>query len=142
MTFKFDTSGVIYVPSHHGGTVRFGWGGLTPFEQGYVEAMFAEWWSGLEKDRLLLSKANVVGTNDHVAGLQRIQGACRFSDLAPETLARIREDCGRYKMERLQAREDGARFWAVRNDSTGCEGFPPLTPYLGDDGKVYLREGA
>lgn len=67
-----------------------------------------------------------------------------FSDLAPETLAWITEDCLNASTERhvfghaIKAK-DGAAFW--RNCQGGyAQGFRPLTPYLGGDGKIYFKE--
>lgn len=77
-----------------------------------------------------------------------------FSDLAPETLARIMEDCERYITHAKRKEHDqrffrdnaglGEVFWAVRQTDKAVWAyvFRPLTPYLGEDGKVYLREGA
>jgi hypothetical protein len=153
MTFTLDTSGVVFAPASdieawpgyglHGegsGKHRRGtsWSDLSPFVQGYVEAMFADqtevWF-----DRPSLSS----GT-----GVIRYVG---FSDLAPETLALILLDCEAWLRERddwygavrhnWRTAEKGEDFWGSRNGGAWTN-FPPLTPYLGDDGKVYLQEGA
>jgi hypothetical protein len=68
-----------------------------------------------------------------------------FSDLAPETLAAILKDCEALSVtiegEFEPDSEDGDHAWKVRQ--SGLWGaYPPLTPYLGDDGKVYLREAS
>lgn len=64
-----------------------------------------------------------------------------YSDLAPETLARIIEDCAKFVHkfgEDLNTRANGARLWNDRQTSRPT-GFGPLTPYLSDDGKVHLK---
>ena len=71
-----------------------------------------------------------------------------FRDLAPETLATIRRDCAAQQVahppiEGLDGEalsKMGAQFWFDRQIGEG-RGFPPLTPYIGDDSKVYLQEG-
>ena len=118
--FQLDTSG--YVHCDDPARVHMiTWSDLTPFCQGYIEAMFAggSWDLG------------------------------RFSDLAPATLQRIIGDCEAALADRLCAftnhPESGAMFWRERqaNQLNGMHPhFPPLTPYLGDDGLIYLREAA
>lgn len=68
-----------------------------------------------------------------------------FSDLAPETLAAILRDCEAFLKTPGQSNRDGdgRSFWALRQKGLYAHiGFPPLNPYLGDDGKVYLRKTA
>lgn len=131
---NFDKSGFVQLPL---GTLVF-WNkgevgeGLNPFTQGYIEEMFRE--SGLCEDDGLADVAERIGLAPNKG----------FSDLAPETLARIVEDCGKFKPDfgrRYYANtaHDGALYWRSRAANKHfCD--PPLTPYLGDDGKVYLRE--
>jgi hypothetical protein len=127
--FTLDTSGAVPMPSAHGGTVPFRWGGLDPFTQGYVEALFAS--TGHHGDLL---------TGRIADGMRN-----RFSDFAPETLAAILQDCERYSAAYCDADvarrypENGRQFWADRQAGKS-RSFPPITPYLGDDGEVYLRE--
>jgi hypothetical protein len=116
-----DTSGAVALPhAAHGQTFCSTlWSDLTPFQQGYVEALFASYQNAVHGD------AN--------AGL-------RFSDLAPEALALIQKDCER--VCDLAGTDGGspvvgAAFW--RNRQGGTASFPPLTVTLGDDGKVHLR---
>jgi hypothetical protein len=134
MTFQFDTSGEVGPmpgPYRELGRDFVSWSDLSPFEQGYVEAMFSApiMVSGPDGDEPLRHPA--------------------FSDLAPETLARIREDCAKLKpyMGRflyVNTKSDGALFWNNRKGPGALRhfgySFPPLTPYIGDDGKVYLKE--
>jgi hypothetical protein len=148
--FTLDTSGVVEGPIGTPDGQRYnaiGWAFLTPFQQGYVEALFAggvsdEWFDHDEGRR----KAITI----YPAGFT-------FSDLAPETLAAILRDCERaaetYPDPAAMTAEAGRAFWAERqtrphkafiaNRRGGYHvtNFPPLTPYLGDDGRVYLREG-
>jgi hypothetical protein len=72
-----------------------------------------------------------------------------FSNLAPETLAAILKDCTAVLQivdlyaDPKKARDQGTVFWTARqNGRWELRGFPVLTPYLGDDGKVRLRDGA
>ena len=104
------------------------WSDLTPFMQGYVEAM------------LQPHEALHYSLTDRFAG---------FSDLAPETLARIIADCEAYQAAHHSALEgldgprrpdsthqkDGAMFWHWRN-KPGAISYSPLTVTLGDDGKI------
>lgn len=135
-TFELDTSGTI----HNADGWRIGgdtfrncaFDDLDPFTQGYVEALLkaADATPGVPHDR-------------HLA----------FSDLAPETLARIVEDCAAMAAHFPHVSfiaEDGRRFWVARGKGfvagyhfTGGElkaAFPPRTAHIGDDGKVYLRD--
>lgn len=76
------------------------------------------------------------------------RASVRFDALHPATLARIIEDCERdqrqgFNLGNGEDRETvaaGRLFWAERQTGNLFD-CPPLTPYLGDDGKVYLREG-
>jgi len=124
--FQFDTSGMVLQPSEHyvdeSRAVR--WPDLSPFVQGYVEAMFAEFRNkGYEPTQ------------------PRFSYQYAFSDLASETLARIMEWTDAFQSEHAdtlprvddgERRRLGEKVWNL-----GKHGF---TPYLGDDGKVYLRE--
>ncbi len=117
-TFTLDTSG--FVPH------SYQWSDLSPFEQGYVEAMFASEYRGA-----------------------RLGDAKGFSDLAPETLAAILRDCEIFRsgyglpesyMANQKASKRGGEMWHSRQTG-GFDILPPLTPYLDDTGKVRLREG-
>lgn len=87
MTFQLDTSGTVTLPT---GEV-YSWDGSVPgtsalpnLAQGYVEAMFA---SELAGGAVRRGQAISLG----------------FSDLAPETLARIIADCERFCSDRAYA---------------------------------------
>lgn len=71
------------------------------------------------------------------------QYAPAFSDLSPEALALILRDCERLKTiyptwaDRVMAGRD---FYEERQRGEWVKfGFPPITPYLSDDGKACLR---
>lgn len=144
MTTKFDTSGIV---RFDGGTLGvISWEGVGQlggaFTQGYIEALMRSAWGSVEFIVEWWDKRGAYGD----------KGPLAFSDLARETLAWIMEDCA--KIADLIAgldHRDGKDIWTSR-----CRGFPgpgtlaeymrtnfpPLTPYLGDDGKVYLREAS
>lgn len=128
-TLTLDTSGGIeWVPHPYPGCKgKTYWTDLDPFTQGYVEALFAgaaRWTEG--------------------RCLTTLQEWAGFSDLAPEALAMILLDCERWLArypKTKRAREKGANAWRYRQEQlVKRPDFPPLTPTLGDDGKVYLRE--
>lgn len=129
MTYQLDTSGSVGIvtAAPQGGsycqTVR--WSGLSPFAQGYIEALFA----GLNESRSYMPGDGQTGARE-----------LGFSDLAPETLAQIIADCEAANTG-VGGAANGAAFWSVRNKPLLPQGewsadFPPLTVQLGDDGKV------
>lgn len=130
MTFQFDTSGtVVDAIGAHGHTKGhlLAWSDLSPFVQGYVEALI----SSIEID----PRGKWPGVTP-VSGLE----ALGFSYLAPETLARIMEDCRTYQHEHGtefgNTVERGGWFWKERQRGGMPVSFPPLTVALGDSGKV------
>lgn len=108
---------------------RVTWSDLDLFTQGYVEAFLG----GLFEDCDAIEAG---------PGVVRYAG---FSDLAPSTLAAILKDCERV-LEPEAHRHcramigAGAGFWEGRQLGNWAPQFLPLTPSLGDDGLVYLRE--
>lgn len=124
MTFQFDTSGSVRLKPDNG-RIRQNtlWSDLSPFMQGYVEAMLTD------------------PTIGH-----RIYGLGHaFRYFAPETLARIIEDCETWVLLGYKPfdpdRSDfdqGRDFYSERQAGQWVD-FPPQTPYLGEDGKVYLK---
>lgn len=131
---SLDTSGYALTPSIEPGLYNtVVWSDLSPFEQGYVEALVRETSAVLAVDRPAVSARGV-----------------HFSDLAPETLAAIRKDCAELVRPETftfdPSREAGALCWRARQNEWGFysgaialhERFPPQTVTLGDDGKVRI----
>lgn len=129
--FTLDTSGQVAVGRNPvWGVLTVSFRDLPPFAQGYVEALFADARPGYDD----------AGLGGHYV--------CGFSDLSPEALGMILQDC-----ERIQGRaregltnglarptDPGGAFWRLRQRGIYGDDFPPLTPFLADDGKVHLRE--
>lgn len=139
MTFTLDTSGVVAcfptLRSSWQGAEHLSWSDLSPFAQGYVEALFAE----LTRDMVRPLEGRGAGW-----------GLPAFSDLSPEALAMILGDCEAYRAERDErgpypaahwTAERGGDFWGSRQCGTWIN-FPPYTVSLGDDGKVRLAVAA
>lgn len=126
-TFQFDTSGAVWVGlTERQNFTPMNWPDLSPFVQGYGQAMAQALY-----ERLVAEGMDPAAAQEAVA----------FRNWAPKTLARIMEDCGRFLALHEKA-PDGGRFWRARQKGLFAhEAFPPQTPYVGDDGKVYLREG-
>jgi hypothetical protein len=130
MTFQLDTSGIVY---GHGETDARAsgyktWANLGPFTQGYIEALMVE-----------ASRLAAIALDDD-------SPSPGFSDLAPETLARIIEDCAAIQSTFPVSPNypGGWQAWCVRQgggfDMAGkWPGLPPLTVTLGDDGKVRFQ---
>lgn len=128
-TFILDTSGCVLImratdthPHPTDYPNGLSWGDLTPFAQGYIEALLTDFAS-----RFALMPPT--GPAREVA----------FSDLAPETLARIIADCAAACLHPMPFcatySAEGGSFWSERQDGVYVA-FPPLTVWLGDDGKV------
>lgn len=151
MTFQLDTSGAVIgavswnsqegqLARHreimhrrpHGETI---WSDLSPFTQGYIEALFASLPGLDQQGRMIPRHPDVAHGGVHVMG---------FSDLAPETLARIIADCASFEniaggVGQKTGLTEGRRFWeGQQRGMSGALGaaFPPQTVQLGDDGKV------
>jgi hypothetical protein len=112
------------------------WGDLDPFTRGYVEAMFAD---------VCDDEVDVAGLNAFVQAGNDARLKYRpfgFSDLAPETLARIIADC-EYVTANMRGKDrhvreltdEGAAFWRARR-GRGSYGLSPLILTIGEDGKV------
>lgn len=141
--FTLDTSGAVEIRLGIGPTAVMRWSDLSPFAQGYVEALFAS--------------LGPYDWKDEHGGAH----PSRFSDLSPEALARVLADCERY--DQLTAGhprsaspafaltvEMGRAFWKGRQASKPVivraplgsgltltlEHFPPLRVILTDAGKV------
>lgn len=165
MEFKMDTSGRVETVAGSGTALNYyTWDRLSPFVQGYVEAMIADlykpeargWsWShahgGYIRDNHRKPQTTGNRWDDFPSDVDAaeawdIDGVGNlptFSDLAPETLARIiadcveREDGWRYSniLIRKDDATEGSLFWRERQMGASTA-FPPLTVQLGDDGKV------
>lgn len=121
-TFELDTSGSVrpYANRIASASELIYWSDLSPFVQGYVEAMFVAF--------------GPYDWRDEHGGAW----PSKFSDLAPATLQQIAEDC-----ERLQqlhgewpSAEHGRGFWVGRQKRNHAPLFPPLTLSLNDTGQV------
>jgi len=118
---EFDKSGYVEIERDKKRARIVLWDDLTLFTQGYIEALLCD--GGDE-----LSYEDISGENRRQAG---------FSDLAPETLARIVEDCEKigWLFPVSPNRSGGWQAWAVRQTGKWLA-FLPLTVQVGDDGKV------
>lgn len=107
-----DTSGWVWL--QHGQLANTYWEDLSPFEQGYIEALFNDGWDWPSTSA---------------------PGPKGYSDLAPSTLAAILKDCESKTTGALEAPNgyEGRRYWERRQAGEDAY-FPPLTASLGDDG--------
>lgn len=127
--FQLDTSGFVTVLHPRGADVvgeEIRWPDFTPFAQGYTAALFAT--------RITRGEQRWTGPLSEFAG---------FSDLAPETVERIREDCAALvgAHEHLNRQDVGAVFWHSRQKGNQPR-FPPQTISIDDNGKVRLTDSA
>lgn len=138
--YEPDTSGTVlplhrYDPKWGADPVGYSWLDFLPFERGYTVALF-------------VSDAH----GDLLTGRTEDGMRHRFSDLAPETRERITEDCGGFRPgphPDLSPADYGREFWTGRQGGFAgwsvdradyARRFPPLAPYLDDDGKVRFRQ--
>ena len=118
-TVTLDTSGAVEMRPNQPPRMASSavvWSDLDPFTQGYIEA--------------LLQSLGVALTDNGY----RVVDVC-FRALAPEALARIMEDCRAHQRDAHRSGFTGRQWWAYQAKRG-------LTPYLGDDGKVYLKDAA
>jgi len=157
--FTLDTSGAVARPSPETSVIKaYRWPDLDDFTQGYVEALF-------RTSQMLVRGCRIPMDAYGFSDLAPETLALILKDCAAYQAHRafdpLRDLPGVSGVESL--RNAGREFWHVRSGQEDyCHGFkpgdwpdfsaeplnaaarafPPLTPYLGDDGKVYLREGA
>lgn len=158
--FQLDTTdaveGVPACRGHASGAVldvRFHghirWSYLDAFTQGYIEALFTGWSLAPQSredggwDWALTDLNEAVWWCDDKPADAPAFKAPRFTDLAPETLARIITDCAEFQRKWSPAdpsdaarRANGALFWAKR--SAPWDGFPALIMERDADDKVCL----
>lgn len=144
MTFQLDTSGAVHFAARyakaHGLLTFYRWEDLSPFAQGYIEALFASSYDVLPGFMATVDQPEANSLRTRPVG---------FSDLAPETLARIIADCeAMVEAGGLPYHFAGTGFWSGRQAGNWTKAqpaekylkavpaFPPLTVQLGDDGKV------
>lgn len=184
MTFRLDTTGVVQLshlpapfdptPLGKGMCYAATWNTLTPFAQGYVEALFSslrpEFYRikpgvkpyGGKRLKIAFRAFDPGGgalrevtgyvhvSASKVATAQRLYRADElelpaFSDLAPETLARMIADCEARQvfvsrgLSSADLASEGAAYWRERQDGL-LPSDAPLTVHLGDDGKVRFAE--
>ena len=133
MSFQLDTSGAIRLPdSLLTGALRqtITWPDLSPFTQGYIEALFAGSLEAIREDAFQRGLA---------LSRRHSWAQIAFSDFAPEALARIIADCeamaatevgekpflkgapysrfplASWLQQRDTERAAGAAFWSFRN---------------------------
>lgn len=117
--FVLDTSSYVEHPKGSLDVSAIYWDDLSPFAQGYVEGICQSFPCYNAK------------TGEHEAW--------PFRRLAPETLARIIEDCAKLQLWDPDTIEAGRLLWEKRQAGLYPQTFPPLTVFLGDDGKVRLK---
>ena len=163
--FSFDTSGAIEAQNPiNRGIVRYEWRHLSPFVQGYARGVAQ---SLIEQMRVVPEREDddiakegetphhwtVFPSGDDWTPLGKfdteaearafVASFARFDRFDPSALALILRDCeacGRGRGEGTA--KTGAAFWKLRQAGVYPSEFPPLQPYLSDEGKVCLREAA
>lgn len=109
------------------------WSDISPFAQGYVEGAKQAF------PTLQLSEA-LKGARGY-RGCPSIALDWTFGHLSPEAIALILKDCDAARKRRIADTALGGKiFWSERQAGR-IRAFPPLTPFLSDDGRVHLREG-
>lgn len=134
--FQLDTSGFVQCPAPNQkpneSTGCWFWPDLSPFAQGYVEALFAS-------DEMLELWRSAKATMEAEKYGSHMMWVPGFSDLSPEALAMILRDCAQaVRTHYRNTYDSGERFFAARQRPSPLHLFPPLTPILSEDGKVNL----
>jgi hypothetical protein len=165
--FILDTSGKAYKPVSETSLEAVYWTDLDAFTQGYIEALFfTESSPAFDSDEWHSAKCRKAQEDGQADGT--LPGDVGFSDLAPEALAEIIEDCRAfqeafaadlaeaYAHEEVSYSEEraGHDYWLTRNGhgagfwdrGLGAVGdrlsdgarYSSVDPCFGADGKVYL----
>lgn len=157
MSFQLDTSGSVLRPhptpedlSGAWASTPVQWSDLSPFTQGYIEAVLRSVRKGCDHCEGRGEVGGWLGQTAESGGYY--SEPCEdcvpaFSDLAPETLAQIIADCearlAQYSVSRDGAEdiERGRRFFNRRQEGwREANGFTPQTIQLCDDGKVRFAQ--
>lgn len=126
-SFTLDTSGLVDDPEGWG---ILEWSDLSPFAQGYVEALFE----------------SVVPVRDDGATVERcVWEVAGFRHLSPEAVEMILRDCELWEQTRAPCAieadaDDGRELWRHRQANESAYLFPPYRIFLSDEGKVCLEE--
>lgn len=144
--FTLETSGRV-AGDYAGLTVWYEFGDLSPFAQGYVEALLRDYGHVCE------GRPRGSGEHPMLRSMIMAHRQAAFSDLHPEALAMILRDCEWAEsflsqgnmFARGLVKSEGERFWQTRKAGEWVSGrpapvtFKPLTIYLDDAGKVRLE---
>jgi hypothetical protein len=138
-TFTFDTLQPVALRTPDGDLIGYRhWSDLTPFQQGYVEALLR----ALDAQRWQAYRASCAASPGRHLPVP-LHPAFRW--LSPEALALILRDCQRFTGGRTWGADVGRGFWLDRQEGSytnALDPFPPLTVTLSDAGKVELRTAA
>lgn len=143
--FTLDTSGAVEtgykpgLPGMHGVTL---WRDLDAFTQGYIEALFNTSVGDLTGDEWTAKMDAAKDAGDYDGQPEGLPTDTAFSDLAPETLARIIADCAAFQcgaafhawghficgrpsseFARYPNTKAGRDFWNTRNSESTGAGF-------------------
>lgn len=134
MTFQLDTTGAVlpvarYDPKWIAEPCGYRWSDLSPFTQGYIEALFAA--SVDPRGRMMMPR------DGRYASAPRERRNVAFRMLAPETLARIIADCesAAKSFGKGATSADGRRFYHLRQSGVN-DLWRPQALQLCDEGKV------
>lgn len=158
--FQLDTSGAVRIRAGRTHFVKpWAWSDLDAFTQGYIAAMFADWADGVtEDDKQEAHDAACRFSALAPEALASILADCEAFMAAAIALSGIGKAIRQMREAGSEAQRGarmGATFWHTRQreGSFNKEGwsdphasslvikawdFPPLSPWLGDDGRVYL----
>lgn len=152
MAFQLDTTGHVLLPhptpedpAGNWASDSVQWSDLSPFAQGYIEALAADNFAriaAMPSDNDQTGHCKWCGRDNRGEETGPCSDDCprqeiRFSNLAPETLAQIIADCEFLRRAQWGDKSAliGGWIWQERQ-MDHLNRFPPLTVQLGDDGKV------